>query len=150
LAAASASAPGEPAPEKPVTGFKTQAATQAKSSATAEAATSLGSTASSPAASATGAAPAQATETGAAPQLVASVKPDNDNTGNGAKPDAAVNPASAAVTHDPAAANAPSIAPDASAQANLLAAPAQISTPISTASLTAAPATGAPVPVSGR
>jgi flagellar hook-length control protein FliK len=87
-------------------------------------------------------------------------KPDNDNApAPAAKPDVAASAAAPAAsvpaTHDHAAVTAgaqAAIAPDASAQAAALAAPVQTSTqtPITTASLTAAPAApGAPVPVSG-
>jgi flagellar hook-length control protein FliK len=98
-------------------------------------------------------------QTSDAPQPLPVGKPDNDNQpGAPAKPDGAASAAAPAVAasaspprdHAAITANAEAtIAPDASAQVTALAAPVQTSTLITTASLTAAPATGAPVPVSG-
>jgi flagellar hook-length control protein FliK len=93
------------------------------------------------------------------PQPLPNGKPDNDNAAAPpAKPDIAVNAAlsapSAPASHDHAAVTAAAeatIAADPGAQAATLAAPLQNVAPalITTASLTAAPATSAPVPVSG-
>src|SRR5262249_36699133 len=153
LAAAAGAAPGTAIPEKPTTGFKTQVTAQAKSSTTAVVATTFGSTETQPPAPEATA----SVQTNAAPQPAINGKPDNDNAP--AKPDGAVGtaaPDAAAPSprdHAAVTANAQAtVAPDAGAQATALAAPTQTSTfaPITTASLTAAPAApaaGAPVPV---
>jgi flagellar hook-length control protein FliK len=161
LEAAAVSVPGTPPAEKPTAGFKTQVAAQAKSSATAAVATTFGSTdAPAQATTATPQAPANvAPQPQLPPQPVSNGKPDNDNaSAPSAKPDVTVNAAvpapSVPASHDHATVTAGAqvtIAPDPGAQAAALAAPLQSTapTPITTASFTAAPATGAPVPVSG-